>query len=70
VAYERADSRTNCKAMARFNVSKEGVWKVTKFVLDHNHQLVPPEQRHLLQSMRNMSNVKRDLIKSMVNCGI
>lgn len=70
VAYERADSRTNCKAMVRFNVSKEGVWKVTKFVLDHNHQLVPPEQRHLLRSMRNMSNVKGDLIKSMVNSGI
>jgi hypothetical protein len=70
VSYERANSRTNCKAMARFNVSKEGVWKITKLVLDHNHDLVPIEQRHLLRSMRNMSNAKGDLIKSMVNSGI
>ncbi|KEH34390.1 FAR1 DNA-binding domain protein [Medicago truncatula] len=26
VAYQRADSRTNCKAMVRFNVSKDGEW--------------------------------------------
>jgi hypothetical protein len=70
VSYERANSRTNCKAMARFNVSKEGVWKITKLVLDHNHDLVPIEQRHLLRSMRNMSNAKGDVIKSMVNAGI
>jgi len=25
VAYERSDSRTNCKAMVQFNVSKDGV---------------------------------------------
>ena len=56
--------------MVRFNVSKEGVWKITKLVLDHNHELVPIEQRHLLRSMRNMSNAKGDLIKSMVNVGI
>ena len=70
VSYERVDSRTNCKAMVRFNVSKEGVWKITKLVLDHNHDFVPPEQRHLLRSMRNMSNVKGGLIKSMVNAGM
>ena len=70
VTYERADSRTNCKAMVKFNVSKEGVWKITKLVLDHNHDLVPLEQRHLLRSMGNMSNVKGGLIKSMANAGI
>jgi hypothetical protein len=51
-------------------VSKEGVWKITKLVLDHNHDFVPPEQRHLLSSMINMSNVKGDLTKSMVNAGM
>lgn len=70
VAYQRAESRTNCQAMVRFNVTKEGVWKVTKLVLDHNHDFVPLEQRHLLRSMRNVSIVKGDLIKSMVNAGV
>ncbi|AES65433.1 FAR1 DNA-binding domain protein [Medicago truncatula] len=43
VSYEGVDSRTNCKAMVRFNVSKEGVWKITKLVLDHNHVFVSGE---------------------------
>jgi len=69
-SYERADSRTSCKAMVRFNVSKEGVWTVTKLITDHNHDFVPPEQRHLLRSMRNISTAKGDVIKSMVNVGM
>jgi tartrate dehydratase alpha subunit/fumarate hydratase class I-like protein len=40
VTYERANTRTNCKAMVRFNVSKEGVWKITKFVLDLSYELI------------------------------
>ncbi|KAJ1420945.1 Zinc finger, PMZ-type [Sesbania bispinosa] len=70
VAYERADSRTDCKAMVRFNVSKDGVWKITKLELNHNHDFVPQEQRHLLRSMRGVSNAKGGLINSMVNAGI
>ncbi|GAU43932.1 hypothetical protein TSUD_135800 [Trifolium subterraneum] len=70
VAYRRGDSRTNCKAMVRFNVTKEGVWKVTKLILKHNHEFVPLHQRYLLRSMRNMSNLKEDRIKSMVNDAI
>jgi hypothetical protein len=71
VAYEIADSRTNCNAMVKFNVSKEGLYRITKLVLNHNHEFVPPpEQRHMLRSMRNLSNVKGDVIKSMVNSGM
>ncbi|KAJ1417279.1 Zinc finger, PMZ-type [Sesbania bispinosa] len=70
VAYERADSRTDCKAMVRFNVSKDGVWKITKLELNHNHDFVPQEQRHLLRSMRGVSNAKGGLINSMVNAGM
>ncbi|KEH26293.1 FAR1 DNA-binding domain protein [Medicago truncatula] len=70
VAYQRADSRTNCKAMVRFNVSKDGEWRITKLIMDHNHALVPLEQRHLLRSMRKVSETKGGLIKSMVNAGM
>ncbi|KAJ1411796.1 FAR1 DNA-binding domain [Sesbania bispinosa] len=58
VAYGRADSRTNCKAMVRFNVSKDGVWKITKLEMNHNHNFVPSEQRHLLRFMRKVSQAK------------
>ncbi|KAF1864616.1 hypothetical protein Lal_00039247 [Lupinus albus] len=70
VAYERADSRTGCEAMVRFNVNKEGQWKITKLVLDHNHEFAQPHQRHLLRSMRNISATKGDVIKSLVNVGM
>ncbi|CAJ2640429.1 unnamed protein product [Trifolium pratense] len=70
VAYQRVDSRTNCKAMVRFNVSKDGEWRITKFIMDHNHEFVPLEQRHLLRSFRKVSEAKGGLIKSMVNAGM
>ncbi|KAK2452081.1 protein FAR1-RELATED SEQUENCE [Trifolium repens] len=70
VAYQRADSRTNCKAMVRFNVSKDGEWRITKLIMDHNHEFVPLEQRHLLRSMRKVSEAKGGVIKSMVNAGM
>ncbi|CAI8608381.1 unnamed protein product [Vicia faba] len=70
VAYKRPDSRTNCLAMVRFNVTKEGVWKVTKLILDHNHEFVPLGQRYLLRSMRNLSNLREDRVKSLVNDAI
>ncbi|XP_057432157.1 protein FAR1-RELATED SEQUENCE 5-like [Lotus japonicus] len=66
VAYERAD----CKAMVRCNVSKDGEWKITKLVVDHNHDFVPPEQRHLLRSMRKVTEAKGGIIKLMVSAGI
>jgi len=34
------------------------------------HDFAPPDQRHLLRSMRNVSQTKGGLIKSMVNSGI
>jgi len=40
---ERVDSRMDCTTMVRFNISK-GVWKITKLLLDHNHEFVPPEK--------------------------
>ncbi|KAF1884189.1 hypothetical protein Lal_00035255 [Lupinus albus] len=70
VAYERADSITGCEAMVRFNVSKEGQWKITKLVLDHNHEFAQPHQIHLLHSMRNIFDTKGDMIKSLVNVGM
>lgn len=35
-----------------------------------NHDFAPPEQRHLLHSMRNISVTKGGIIKSMVNAGM
>jgi hypothetical protein len=54
-AYQRVDSRINCKAMVQFNVRKDGEWRITKLIMDHNHEFVPLEQRHMLRSMRKVS---------------
>jgi hypothetical protein len=37
-------------------MSKEGLYKITKLVLDCNHEFVYPEQRHMQRSLRNLSN--------------
>lgn len=37
---------------------------------NYNHDFAPPEQRHLLRSMRNVLTAKEGLINSMVNTSI
>ena len=35
-------TRTDCDARVQFSISKEGIWRVQKVVLDHNHYLASP----------------------------
>jgi hypothetical protein len=55
INYTKIDSRTDCDAMVRFNVDKQGQWKVTKFVEKHNHELAKPDERHMLRSARSLT---------------
>lgn len=50
----RLETRTNCKARIRFTIT-DGVWEVTHFSPEHNHELVGPEQRKYLRSGRRIS---------------
>ena len=63
------ETRTGCKALIRFTV-EDGVWRVTVFNPEHNHELVAPSKRHLLRSGRRISKPKAGVIESMVNAGI
>ena len=51
---EQATSRTACMARVQFSITREGIWNVQKVMLDHNHQLVSPDKRHMLRSQRQL----------------
>ena len=65
----KLETRTGCKALICFIV-EDGVWRVTVFNPEHNHELVAPSERHLLRSGRRLSKPKGGVIKSMVNASI
>jgi len=46
-----------------------GVWEVTFFNPEHSHELVEPEQRKYLRSIRRISPANRGLLTSMSRAG-
>jgi hypothetical protein len=57
-------------ARVQFSISREGIWTVQKVMLDHNHQLVSPDKRHMLRSQRQLLDADRHMIKQMSTSGI
>jgi hypothetical protein len=68
--FNKPDTRTNCKAMVRYRVDSEGHWRVIQIVPEHNHELVRPEEVHLLRSVRTLSIPKPGVLNAMVNAEI
>jgi hypothetical protein len=68
--FNKPETRTNCKAMVRFRVDSEGQWRVIQIIPEHNHELVPPEEIHLLRSVRTLSVPKPGALNAMVNAEI
>ncbi|KAL5205253.1 hypothetical protein ABZP36_033462 [Zizania latifolia] len=68
--FNRPEIRTNCKAMVRFRVDSEGQWRVIQVVPEHNHELVRPEEIHLLRSVRTLAIPKPGMLNAMVNAEI
>ncbi|KAM0823151.1 hypothetical protein ACQ4PT_071062 [Festuca glaucescens] len=68
--FNKPETRTNCKAMVRFRVDSEGQWRVIQIIPEHNHELVPPEEIHLLRSVRTLSVPKPGVLNAMVNAEI
>ncbi|XP_073119614.1 protein FAR1-RELATED SEQUENCE 5-like [Henckelia pumila] len=68
--YLKPTSRSKCKAKLRITRQKGGEWKVGRFVVDHNHDMVAVDQRHLLRSSRNISHAQKSTLEAMVNAGI
>ncbi|XP_028092442.1 protein FAR1-RELATED SEQUENCE 5-like [Camellia sinensis] len=65
----RLETRTGCKAFVRLTV-EDGIWRVTAFNPEHNHELALQSERHLLRSARHISKPKAGVINSMINAGI
>ncbi|XP_062202343.1 protein FAR1-RELATED SEQUENCE 5-like isoform X2 [Phragmites australis] len=68
--FNKPETRTNCKAMVRFRVDSEGQWRVIQIIPEHNHELVRPEEVHLLRSVRTLSVPKPGALNAMVNAEI
>lgn len=67
--HKKLDVRTGCKAMIRYNISlDQKEWTVSTHVMEHNHYLAGPEERHLVVGARRIGKAKSDLIKSLLAC--
>ncbi|XP_073053926.1 protein FAR1-RELATED SEQUENCE 5-like [Primulina eburnea] len=68
--YQKLITRTKCKARLKITREKEGVWRVSIFLEEHNHEMFALDQTHLLRSARNLSHAKKSTLEAMVNAGI
>ncbi|PHU20997.1 Protein FAR1-RELATED SEQUENCE 5 [Capsicum chinense] len=67
---QRIVSRVGCKAHLALKKQASGKWAVSKFVKEHNHDLVPPDQVHLIRSHRHISGPARSLIDTLQAAGL
>ncbi|KAI9121749.1 hypothetical protein K1719_007139 [Acacia pycnantha] len=56
--------------MVRFAILVDGIWKITKLIIEHNHEFVKPKHRHLMRFVGNILIALGELISSMVTAGI
>jgi hypothetical protein len=63
-------TRSDCTAHIQFNVSKEGVWTVQKFVREHNHYLASPNKTKNLRSQRRVTEADKKLIGQIQEAGM
>ncbi|KAK6129284.1 hypothetical protein DH2020_036993 [Rehmannia glutinosa] len=68
--YQKLITRTKCKTRLRIGREKGEEWKVTRFVIEHNHEMVAVDQTHLLRSSRNISHAQKSTLEAMVNAVI
>lgn len=67
---QRTVTRVGCKAQLTVKRQDSGKWAVTKFVKEHNHELVPPDKVHCLRSHRHVSGPARSLIDTLQAAGM
>ncbi|KAG8364983.1 hypothetical protein BUALT_Bualt18G0055300 [Buddleja alternifolia] len=65
--YQKPITRTGCKARLKVGREWGGEWKVTKFLMEHNHEMVTSDQIHLLRSSRNISHAHKSTLEAMAN---
>ncbi|GMJ02809.1 FAR1-related sequence 5 [Hibiscus trionum] len=67
---QRAVTRVGCRAQITVKKQSSGKWVVSKFVKDHNHELVPADKVHCLRSHRHVSGPARSLIDTLQAAGM
>jgi hypothetical protein len=67
---ERASTRSECKARIQFFISPEGIWRMQKVELAHNHPFVSPNKTHMLRSQRRMLPADEHIISKMREAGV
>ncbi|KAJ0960201.1 hypothetical protein J5N97_001976 [Dioscorea zingiberensis] len=67
--FNRLELRTGCEAKVRFTIEK-GVWMVSYFNSQHNHELATSEERINLRSGRKILTGHADVLLSMVAAGV
>ncbi|XP_012836749.1 PREDICTED: protein FAR1-RELATED SEQUENCE 5-like [Erythranthe guttata] len=67
--YLKMETRFGCRARLRVGRKKNEEWKVVIFDIEHNHDMVAPDQSYMLRSARNISYVKGDTLKALVDAG-
>ncbi|KAL3736499.1 hypothetical protein ACJRO7_025446 [Eucalyptus globulus] len=66
----RTVTRVGCKAQMTVKKRSSGKWAVSKFVEEHNHELVPPDKVHCLRSHRHVPGPARSLIDTLQAAGM
>jgi hypothetical protein len=67
---QNAETRSRCDARVQFSIARDGVWKVEKVVLEHNHYLASPDKRHMLRSQRRLVESDKLVIGHMREAGL
>jgi hypothetical protein len=66
---EPAETRVGCKAM--MGINKVGLkWTVSKFVIEHNHELLTPKSTRFLRGHRVVTRAQKNLIDTLNESGV
>lgn len=62
-------NKTGCQAGMSITL-KNGIWKVTRLSLEHNHSLLPPTLSKLLRSHRYFTDQEKAIMRSLIDVNI
>ncbi|XP_012853618.1 PREDICTED: protein FAR1-RELATED SEQUENCE 5-like [Erythranthe guttata] len=67
--YLKIETRFGCTTRLRIGRKKNEEWRVTIFDIQHNHDMVSPDQSYMLRSARSISYAKGNTLKTLVDAG-
>ncbi|TXG65237.1 hypothetical protein EZV62_006512 [Acer yangbiense] len=67
---KKEERRCECEAMLEIKMNKNGKYVVTKFIVEHTHDLVPASSSHILRSQRKIQPSQAGLINQMHSAGL